>query len=72
MLDQQGDILPALSQRRQVERNDFQSIKEILAERAFFHHLFELSVRRCDDAHIGIKRLFTADPIVLLLLQDPQ
>ena len=49
-------ILEALSQRRQSQRKDAESVPEVLAERSIVDHLVEITVRGGDDAHVHVQR----------------
>ena len=72
VLDEKRDVIGAVAQRRQDDRDDVESVVEVIAERAFADHRLEVAVRRRDDAHIDVYRLLATDAVELLLLQDAQ
>ena len=41
---EQGDVLLAIAQWRQRDRNDVQAVEEVLAERPFLHQLAQVRV----------------------------
>ena len=51
-LDQDGQIVESLAQRRQCHRNDIEAIEQILAELALLDHLFEMAVGGADQSHV--------------------
>ena len=69
---QQRDIFRALAQWRQMDREDVQSIVEIVTKFAIGDHLLQIAVSGCDQAHIGLDQLITAQTFKLLLLQNAQ
>src|SRR4029077_2984714 len=62
----------AISERRQFDRDDVQSIEEIFAEPPRFDFLVELLVRRRDDAHVDLQGFISADALERALLQEAQ
>ena len=70
--DEQRDVVLALAQRRQLDRDDVQAVEEILAELALLHHLPQIDVGRGDDAHVDLDRLHAAEPHELALLDHAQ
>ncbi len=68
MVDQQRDVILAVAQRRQLNRDDVQAIEEILAEFPFLHHLPQVDVGRGDDAHVDLDRLHPAEAHEVALL----
>ena len=73
VVGEQRDVLLAVLQARNVDRDDPQAIIQILAERARFDRLLGITVRRRDEAHVddGIRRLAT-DPPYHAVLDHPQ
>ena len=72
ILGEQADVLGALAQRRELDADDIQPVEQILAEGLLRDLLFEVLVRRRDDAHIGLQRFVAADAGEFALLQDAQ
>ena len=72
VLDEQGDIVGAVAQRRQDDGDDVEAVVEVIAESALADHRLEVAVRRRDDAHIDVNGFLTADAVEFLLLQDAQ
>ena len=58
MLDEQGNRVYSLAERRNQDRHDVQAIVEILSELLIANRLLEISIRRCDDpcidSHVAI------------------
>src|SRR5215813_1892126 len=69
---QSRNILPALPQRRDLDRKYFQTIVKVLAKRALFYHRGQISMRGCDQSHVNLVRTVAAEPLEFLLLQDAQ
>ena len=69
---QQGDVLLALPQGRQVNGNYVQTPVEVLPEAAVLHFLREILVCNCDDAHIDFDVVLAADTPKSLFLNNPQ
>src|SRR5262245_33486862 len=67
-----NDVVAAVAQRRNVNREYAQTIVEVLAKPAFRNGLLEIAVRRRDDPNVHGVRTIVADPLVLALLQHPQ
>ena len=61
-----------LRQRQPAQREDVQTIEEILAKQSGRHRLAQLAVAGGDDPHIQRNRLAAAQPLHLPLLQHPQ
>jgi len=66
------DVLLAAAQRREVEADDVEPVKKILAELFFGHLGLEVFVCRGDDAHIGLDGLVAADAGERPVLQHAQ
>src|SRR5215470_6837227 len=52
MFYQQRNVFPPLAQRRDMNTDDIQAIKQILAKPTLLHLFLQISVCRCDDAHV--------------------
>ncbi len=72
MVDQYGQILEPLPQRRYLHRKHVQPIEQILPEAPREDGGIEIPMGRCDDAHIAEERAIAADPLEGPLLQHPQ
>lgn len=48
--DEFGNVIPALAQRRHMDREDIETVIKVFAEAAFLHHLKHVAVRRRDQA----------------------
>ena len=69
---QQRNIFRALAQRRQMDREDVQSIVEIVTKLAIGDHLFQIAVSGSDQANVGLDQFIAAQTFKLLLLQNAQ
>src|SRR6185312_9407237 len=54
MVDQDGDVVAALAQRRQREREHVDAVEEILAELAFAHLLGEITMGGNHYPHVDL------------------
>src|SRR5438105_2689162 len=72
MLGQARNILPALAQRRERDRNYVEAIEEVLAELALVDHLLEIAVGGSDDPDVDGDRLGGADGTDLAALEGAQ
>src|SRR5262245_15945887 len=72
MVDQRDDIIFALAQRRQEDRDHVNAVEQIVTELPLSHLLFEILVGCNDYAHIDFNGNFTADRVKLTFLQDAQ
>src|SRR5207302_2619373 len=70
--DERRDVLRALPQRRDRDREDVQPVVEVASEGPGRDHLLEVAVRRGDDAHVDLLRARTPEALELLLLQHAQ
>src|SRR5580704_7993156 len=52
MIEEQGNILAALAQRRQLEGNHVEAMIQILAKAAIAHKAQQIDIRRGDNAHV--------------------
>jgi hypothetical protein len=66
------NVLFALTQRRQRQGDDIQSVKEIGAESSGVNRSFEIAIGGGDDAQVGGDLGGAADPFELAFLQDAQ
>ena len=66
------EVLGALAQRRQLDRDDVEPVVEVLAEPAFLHRLLEVDVGGGDQAELGLDRLGAADALDLAFLNRAQ
>src|SRR4051812_33551077 len=71
--DEQRQILDVLAESRQLDRKYVEAIVEVFAERAAgTDRLFQIAVRRRDDAHVALLRDVAADLLVNAFLQHAQ
>jgi hypothetical protein len=69
MAHQTRDVLRAIAQGRQHEREDVQAVVEVTAEAAVSDHLGQVAVGGRHQAHVHPKRLGAAQALELLLLE---
>ena len=69
---QGGDILAALPQGRDQQREDVQAIEQVFAEQTFCHRVGDVAVRRGNDANIEDHRLLAPHPLDFPLLENAQ
>src|SRR5437667_4629836 len=72
MIDERRDVVAPLTERRDLDRNDVQAVKEILLKFALGDHLAEIAVRGRDDAHVDAFGPFRPERLELALLKDAQ
>src|SRR6476660_7205960 len=72
MRRQRDDVLTPLGKRRESERDDVQSIVEILSESPRFHLSVEIAVRGGDDPHVDRCSLSRTDRTHFAVLQHAQ
>ena len=72
MLDEYGNVVAPLAQRRDHHRHDIEAIVQVLAETAGTDLVLELLVRRRQHAHVHRARLGAADARHLAVLQHAQ
>src|SRR5580692_3153009 len=72
MPHQSWNILDTLSQGRNVDREDFQTVVKVFAKRSLFDHGGQIPMRGCNQADVNLMRTVAAEPLEFLLLQDPQ
>ena len=63
------EVVEAIAQRRQVDREHVEPVVEVLAELALLDHLLEVAVRRRHEANVDLHGLVAADALELALLQ---
>ena len=72
VLDEQRDVLAAIAQRRERDREHVEPIVQVAAEAALAHFLGQIAVGRGDDAHVDVHRARAAQPLELSFLQHAQ
>ena len=72
MFEQQQQIVAALAQCRQLDREAVQPVVEIAAKLIVGDHVLQIAIRGGDDAHIGLQRRIAADALEPLLLKNAQ
>ncbi len=72
MLDEGGDVVPALPQGRDDDGEDLHAEVEVFAEMAVGDHRLQVAVGGGDDADVDPDRFRSPDAVDFLLLQDPQ
>jgi hypothetical protein len=72
VLYERGNVLPALSQRRQQERKDIQPIVEITPELGACDHLSQIPIGCSDEANINLVSSTASESLELLFLQHTQ
>src|SRR5207253_3689410 len=70
--DERRDVLRAIPQRRERDREDVQPVVEVVAEGPGRHHLREISVGRRDESDVDSFGARAAEPFELLLLEHAQ
>jgi len=69
---QQGDVGPALAQRRQVNGEDVEAIEQVVSKPAQRDLFLERLIRRRDHPHVDFDRLCPADAEKRAILEHPQ
>ena len=72
MRGEQRDILLAVAQRRQVERDDVEAVEEVFAEAALFDGLLQVDVGGGDDADVDLDFVGAAEMHEAAVLQHAQ
>ena len=72
VLYQKANIRPSCPQRRHLEREDVESIVEVIPEGAIGDGGLEVAIRGSDDAHVKADRLLSADSLKFTFLQHPE
>src|SRR5262245_56246410 len=71
-LCQRDDVLRSLAQRRNVDLNDLDAVKQILAKAAGFDRGLKIDVGRRDDAYVGTSDRRVADALILAILSEAE
>ena len=72
MLDQRRDVVAAFAQRRQLDRDDVESVEEILLELPVRDQLPQVAVGGGDHPDVDLFGALGAERLELALLQDAQ
>src|SRR6516165_7660594 len=72
MPDQFRNVLDTLPQGRNVDREYFQPIVQILAKRRLLHHCEQITMGRSDQANVNPMRVIAPKSLEFLFLQDSQ
>src|SRR5207253_4312057 len=72
MLDERGDVLLALAERRHIDVDDVEAIEEVVAELLRFYLSLQVFVRRADDPDVHLDRQRRANALDLSVLEDPK
>src|SRR5262249_35314380 len=70
--DEQWDIFRALAQRREVDLDHVQAVKQVLAESILLDLLLEVLVRRGHHANVDLDAFMPPHALEPLFLEDPQ
>ena len=71
-LDEQGDVLGPVAQRRHADADDVDPVVEVLAELALLNRLRRVDICRGDQPHVHRLFLLPAEPADCSLLQHAQ
>src|SRR5208283_403387 len=72
IVHQEWNILAPFAQRRDLNREDVESIKQILAELLVPNHGGKIAMRGGNQPHVHADRLGASQPLELLLLDGAQ
>ena len=72
VLDQWFEVFGTFTQRRDVDCERANAIKEVLAKSASFHHFLEIAIRRCDQPEIDFLGHLAANDADFLFLKHSQ
>src|SRR5437870_1394883 len=72
VLREQRNVADAFAKRRQLNVEDLQPVKEILAKRPPFHGLAQIAIAGGDHAHIGLLHARPAEALEFPFLEEPQ
>src|SRR5688572_30226359 len=72
VLGQWQDVFTPIAQRRQLDRNNCQTVVEIFAKRTLFHRVLQFDVSRGHDSHIDSPRSCITEWCELSLLNNSQ
>src|SRR5260370_3724805 len=70
--DKQGNVWCAVAQRGHLNRDDIQSIQEILAELTLAHHRVQITMSARQHSHVNATCPVTSDAIDLTFSQQSQ
>ena len=68
-VDEIFDIFLSFAERRQLDRDDIESVVKVFAEFPGLYSFLQVSVRGCDDAHVDGYRLYPSEAFKGALLQ---
>ena len=71
-LGQRPDIVGPFAQGRDKNRDDIETVEQILPESALFDGRFQVDIRRGDDADVGLACSAVADTFVLAVLDESE
>jgi len=69
IVNQDGDIVSSVSERRYLNRQDINPVEKILAKIARLHLAFESAIRSANKANINSPVASSANPIELAILK---
>src|SRR5581483_10040158 len=72
IVHQRGDVVAALTQGRQHNGKDINSVIQALAKRAVLHRLLQIAMGGDDYANVNLDRPIAADPFHFTVLQHAQ
>src|SRR5262249_11149881 len=72
VLDQEGDVFPALPQRRQQDRENIEAVVEVASKLSLLYHLQQVSVGGGHQPHVYSLRAFASQGLEFLVLENPQ
>ena len=72
VVDEGDDILAALAQWRQMDRDDVETVVQVRAEGAVAHPLMQVAVGGGDDPYVDADGLLAADTVELALFEGAQ
>src|SRR4051794_20674419 len=72
MFGEEGNVFPALPERRQIECNDVDAVVEVFTELSFANEFLEIFIRGGQDAHVDLDGLHPPDSGEFSFLQHAQ
>jgi hypothetical protein len=72
IVHQDGDVFAPFSQRRNLDREDIDPVKQIFAKLILTNHRLQVAVRCGNQSHIHANALVASQPLELLLLDSAQ
>jgi hypothetical protein len=72
MLNQNGDVLSTLSQRRNGDRKHIEPVKQIRAEAPLSYHFVQVPISGRHNANVNPDRAIAAEPLKLMFLKNSQ